>query len=85
MKLLCVINQVSLDSYIFIYKYNVMENATTQLTSVKVDKDLFDEFKVECVRRKFSLNKLVNRAMDLYLKDESFRKQVTNYNLKITE
>jgi hypothetical protein len=62
-----------------------MENATTQLTSVKVDKDLFDEFKVECVRRKFSLNKLVNRAMDLYLKDESFRKQVTNYNLKITE
>jgi len=62
-----------------------MENATTQLTSVKVDKDLFDEFKVECVRRKFSLNKLVNRAMDLYLKDENFRKQVTNYNLKITE
>ena len=62
-----------------------MENVTTQLTSVKVDKDLFDEFKVECVRRKFSLNKLVNRAMDLYLKDESFRKQVTNYNLKITE
>lgn len=62
-----------------------MENTTTQLTSVKVDKDLFDEFKVECVRRKFSLNKLVNRAMDLYLKDESFRKQVTNYNLKITE
>ena len=62
-----------------------MENATTQLTSVEVDKDLFDEFKVECVRRKFSLNKLVNRAMDLYLKDESFRKQVTNYNLKITE
>jgi len=62
-----------------------MENGTTQLTSVKVDKDLFDEFKVECVRRKFSLDKLVNRAMDLYLKDESFRKQVTNYNLKITE
>ena len=56
-----------------------------QLTSVKVDKDLFDNFKIECVKRKFSLNKLVNRAMDLYLNDESFRKQVTNYNLKITE
>lgn len=55
-----------------------MEN--TQLTSVKVDKDIFDNFKVECVRRKFSLNKLVNRAMDLYLTDESFRKQVTSYN-----
>ena len=52
----------------------------TQLTSVKVDKDLFDNFKVECVRRKFSLNKLVNRAIDLYLTNEDFRKQVTNYS-----
>ena len=52
----------------------------TQLTSVKVDKELFDDFKIECVKRKFSLNKLVNRAIDLYLTDESFRKQVTNYN-----
>ena len=52
----------------------------TQLTSVKVDKELFDNFKVECVRRKFSLNKLVNRAMDLYLSNEDFRKQLSNYN-----
>jgi hypothetical protein len=58
----------------------------TQLTSVKVDKDLFDNFKIECVKRKFSLNKLVNRAMDLYLNDESFRKQLTNTtNLKIKD
>ncbi len=56
-----------------------MENKE-QLTSVKVDKDLFDTFKLECVKRKFSLNKLVNRAIDLYLTDENFRKQVTNYN-----
>ena len=52
----------------------------TQLTSVKVDKDLFVNFKVECVRRKFSLNKLVNRAMDLYINNEDFRKQLSNYN-----
>ena len=58
----------------------------TQLTSVKVDKDLFDSFKIECVKRKFSLNKLVNRAMDLYLNDPEFRKQLTNYhNPKIKE
>ena len=49
------------------------------LTSVKVDSELFDTFKIECVRRKFSLNKLVNRAMDLYIQDENFRKQVTNH------
>ena len=52
----------------------------TQLTSVKVDKDLFDNFKIKCVKRKFSLNKLVNRAIDLYLTNEDFRKQVTNYS-----
>jgi len=51
-----------------------------QLTSVKVEKDLFNTFKIECVKRKFSLNKLVNRAMDLYLNSEEFRKQVTNHN-----
>ena len=59
-------------------KNNVMDN--TQLTSVKVDKDLFDNFKIECVKRKFSLNKLVNRAMDLYLNSEEFRKSVTNHS-----
>jgi hypothetical protein len=51
-----------------------------QLTSVKVDKDLFDSFKIECVKRKFSLNKLVNRAIDLYLNSEEFRKQLTNHS-----
>jgi hypothetical protein len=49
------------------------------LTSVKVETELFETFKVECVRRKFSLNKLVNRAMDLYIKDEEFRKLITNH------
>jgi len=52
----------------------------TQLTSVKVDKDIFDNFKIECVKRKFSLNKLVNRAMDLYLTSEEFRKTVNNHH-----
>jgi hypothetical protein len=48
--------------------------ANQVLTSVKVDPDKFDEFKVECVRRKFSLNKLVNKAMELYLTDDEFKK-----------
>ena len=50
------------------------------LTSVKVNKEIFDTFKIECIKHKFSLNKLVNRAMDLYLNSEEFRKQVTNHN-----
>ena len=48
------------------------------LTSVKVKSDLFENFKIECVRRKFSFQKLANRAVFLYLHDEDFRKQITN-------
>lgn len=57
-----------------------MKEENEILTSVKVEKDLFETFKVECVKRKFSLNKLVNRAMDLYIQDEEFRKKITNHN-----
>jgi hypothetical protein len=48
------------------------------LTSVKVQSNLFENFKVECVRRKFSFQKLADRAIYLYLTDEDFRKQITN-------
>tara|TARA_Y100001938_G_C7903388_1_gene335825 strand:+ start:59 stop:247 length:189 start_codon:yes stop_codon:yes gene_type:complete len=48
------------------------------LTSVKVQTDLFNDFKVECVRRKFSFQKLADRSIFLYLTDEDFRKKVTN-------
>ncbi len=48
------------------------------LTSVKVKSDLFNDFKVECVRRKFSFQKLADRSLFLYLTDEEFRKKITN-------
>ena len=48
------------------------------LTSVKVKADLFENFKIECVKRKFSFQKLADRALFLYLTDEGFRKQITN-------
>ena len=48
------------------------------LTSVKVKSDLFENFKIECVKRKFSFQKLADRAIYLYLTDEEFRKQITN-------
>lgn len=50
-----------------------MANTNQQLTSVKVDKKLFDEFKVLCVRTKFSLQKLTDRSLHLYITDEQFR------------
>ena len=48
------------------------------LTSVKVQSDLFNDFKVECVRRKFSFQNLADRAIFLYLTDDDFRKKITN-------
>ena len=57
-----------------------MADETKKLTSVKVDKSLWEDFKVECVRRKFSFQKLSERAIDLYLSDEEFRRQITNHN-----
>ena len=56
------------------------------LTSVKVKSDLFENFKIECVKRKFSFQKLADRSLFLYLTDENFRKQITNQiNLEIKE
>ena len=54
------------------------------LTSVKVKSDLFENFKIECVKRKFSFQKLADRALFLYLTDDDIRKQITNQvNLEI--
>jgi len=52
------------------------------LTSVKVDKDLFEQFKIQCIKHKFSLQKLTDRVIDLYLKDETFRKSIHNHQIK---
>jgi hypothetical protein len=49
-----------------------------KLTSVKVSEELFEEFKVLCVRTKFSLQKLVDRSMYLYLTNDDYRKQLHN-------
>ena len=56
-----------------------MASKDMTLTSVKVQTDLFQEFRVECVKRKFSFQKLSDRAIHLFLTDEDFRKKITNH------
>jgi|TARA_R110001592_G_scaffold18577_3_gene76943 hypothetical protein len=48
------------------------------LTSVKVQSGLFEDFKIECVKRKFSFQKLADRSLFLYLTDEEFRKKINS-------
>ena len=50
------------------------------LTSVKIQSDLFQDFKIECVKRKFSFQKLADRAIHLYLTNDEFRKTINNHN-----
>ena len=51
-----------------------------KLTSVRVEQELFEEFKIECVRYKFSFQKLADRAIFFYLTDDKFRERVHNLN-----
>ncbi len=63
-----------------------MTNKEMTLTSVKINSDLFHKFKIECVKRKFSFQKLSDRAIHLFLTDEEFRKKITNHtNLDFEE
>ena len=55
------------------------ESSKMVLTSVKLHENLFDDFKIECVKRKFSFQKLADRSMHLFLTDEEFRKKIMNH------
>jgi hypothetical protein len=55
-----------------------MAKSNMQLTSVKIPEDLFEQFKIACVKYKFSVQKLTERAMFLYLTNDEFRKQMHN-------
>jgi hypothetical protein len=55
---------------------------TMVLTSVKVEQDQFNDFKVECVRDRFTLHNLVNKCIHLYLNDKDFRKAIIDYQEK---
>lgn len=57
-----------------------MSEKNQQLTSVKLDKELFEQFKIECIKRKFSFQKLSERAIHLYLTNNDFKKQIHNYS-----
>ena len=48
----------------------------TKLTSVKILKILYERFKVSTVNSDMTLQKLTNRAIDLYLESDEFKNKV---------
>ena len=54
-----------------------------KLTSVKILQDLYKKFKLDALSDEFTLQKLVNRSMDLYILDNKFKAQIHEWeNLK---
>ena len=51
-----------------------------KLTSVKILKELYRNFKSQTFDDEFTLQKLVNRSMDLYVLDGEFRDKIQNYD-----
>jgi len=51
-----------------------------KLTSVKILKELYRNFKSKTFDDEFTLQKLVNRSMDLYVLDEDFRGKIQQYD-----
>lgn len=51
-------------------------NTNKKLTSVNIEKDLYNRFKFEILKNNFSLQKLVSRAIYLYITDKEFKEKI---------
>ena len=51
-----------------------------KLTSVNVLDDVYKKFKITSIQNSTNFQKVVNRCIDLYNKDEEFRNKVNNHN-----
>ena len=57
----------------------------TKLTSVKILKELYGQFKIATVNTKMTLQKLTNRSMYLYMNDNNYKDIIeTTDNLTIS-
>ncbi len=55
-----------------------MGNQNLKLTSVKLVPDIYDEFKIKCIKTGLTLQKLLNRSLHLYNTDQSFTKLIND-------
>jgi hypothetical protein len=55
-------------------------NANTKLTTVKIVKDVYSKFKQLSFESNITLQKLVNRSLNKYIEDESFRTDINEYS-----
>ena len=51
-----------------------------KLTSVNILENLYNHFKVTVVNSNMTLQKLTNRAIDLYLESDEFKKELETHD-----
>ena len=57
----------------------------TKLTSVKILESLYEQFKLNTVNTKMTLQKLTNRSVDRFLNDKNFKEEIETYdNLSVS-
>ena len=52
----------------------------TKLTSVKILKSLYEQFKFKTVNSSMNLQKIVNRSIHQYLTDVTIKEQIETYD-----
>ena len=57
-----------------------MKSSEKRLTTVRIEDELFQEFKYQCIKNKFSFQKLASRSIFLYLTDKQFKESIHNLN-----
>ena len=57
----------------------MVNKAETKLTTVKIIKDVYSKFKRISFDSNITLQKLVNRSVDMYILDDNFRNEINNY------
>mgnify|MGYP003152476263 CR=1 FL=1 len=57
-----------------------MGNPNTKLTSVKILKKQYENFRVKTINSNMTLQKLINRAIDKYLTDDEFRNDLETHD-----
>ena len=54
--------------------------AEIKLTSVNILDDVYKKFKINSIECSLNLQKLVNRSLNKYIEDETFRTQINEYS-----
>ena len=66
--------------YLYIYKSGKVMKYETKLTSVKIIKSLYEQFKYKTVNSSMNLQKIVNRSIHQYLTDVTIKEQMESYD-----